>query len=152
LYRRVEVLRAERDVLDALTAILLQVLLDLPVFAGILVDGNANLAVGAGHRARVQARQPARDVEVADLAEVEDALVEARPLVEPPAMHVVREVVDVPEPVSGRLAPGPPEPPEVHVVDRALRAVAIHQVDVQSARAFDGGDTELVGPGGRRRW
>src|SRR4029453_444431 len=116
LYRRVQVLRAERDVLDALTAILLQVLLDLPVFAGILVDGNANLAVGAGHRARVQARQLAGDVEVADLAEVEEALVEARPLAEPAAMYVVREVVDVPQAVPERFATGLADPLEVHVV------------------------------------
>ena len=38
----------------------------------------------------------ALDVEVADLAEVEQALVEAGPLVHVAAVHVVRQVVDQP--------------------------------------------------------
>ena len=95
LDRLVEVLRAQRDVLDALALVLLQVLLDLPLLARILVDRNADLAVGARHRARMQAGELALDVEEADLAEVEQALVEAGPFVQPAAMHVVGQVVDV---------------------------------------------------------
>src|SRR5918994_1512621 len=47
----VEIPAPERHVLDALALVLLEVLLDLPLLARILVDGDADLAVGAGHGA-----------------------------------------------------------------------------------------------------
>ena len=47
--------------------------------------------------------QLALDVEVADLAEIEQPLVEARPFVHPAAMHVVRQVIDVGEPRARRM-------------------------------------------------
>ncbi len=155
LDRGVEVGRAERDVLDALAAVLLEVLLDLALLAGVLVDRDADLAVGAGHRARVQPGMLAGDVEVADLPEVEHPLVEAGPLVEPAAMHVVGQVVDVAEarPRSGcRILVA--QPLEVDVVDRALGAVAIDQVDVQAADALDGRNLQFVrtGRGVRPAW
>jgi hypothetical protein len=68
-------------VLDTLALVLLQVLLDLARLARVLVDGDADLAIRARHGARVQARKLAGDVEIADLAEVEDAGVEVGPLV-----------------------------------------------------------------------
>src|SRR5215204_837964 len=102
----VEVARAHRDVLDALSLVLLQVLLDLARLPRVLVDGDADLAIRARHGARVQARELAGNVEVADLAEVEDAGVEVGPLVHAPTVHVVGQVVDVvqPRPVRMRVA------------------------------------------------
>jgi hypothetical protein len=84
-------------VLDALALVFLQVFLDLALLAGILVDGDADLPVRARHGAGVEAGELPLDVEVADLPEVEEPLVEAGPLVHAAAMHVVRQVVDVPE-------------------------------------------------------
>ena len=72
-----------------------QVFLDLRFVVLRLVDRDADLAAGAGQRAREQAGLLAFDVEVADLAEVEQRLVEAGPLVHVAAMHVVRQVVDL---------------------------------------------------------
>ncbi len=67
----VDIARAAGDMLDALAAIGVEIFLDLPGIAGILVDRNPDLAVRAGQRAREQAGGAALDVEEADLAEVE---------------------------------------------------------------------------------
>ena len=85
----------QRDVLDALAPVLAQVLLDLRLVVLRLVDRDADLAAGTGQRPREQPGLLAFDVEVADLAEVEQAFVEPAPLVHVAAMHVVREVVDL---------------------------------------------------------
>src|SRR3546814_7795267 len=92
--RSVDVAGAERDVLDALALVLLEVFGDLRLVVGALVDRNADLAAGACHRLRLQPGQLALDVEVADLAEIEEALVEGRPLLHAPAVDVVGQVVD----------------------------------------------------------
>jgi hypothetical protein len=68
----VDVGRAERDVLDALALVLAQELLDLALVVLALVQRDADLAAGAGHRLGEQAGLLALDVEVADLAEVEE--------------------------------------------------------------------------------
>ena len=58
------------------------------------------------------------DVEVAHLAEVEQPLVEARPLVHATAVHVVREVVDGGQPRALRVLVHARQRHEVDVVDR----------------------------------
>src|SRR5690606_41341531 len=82
--------------LDALALVQLEVFLDLAADVGaLLVDRDADLA--AGRRLRLGA-EPAHlplDVEVADLAEVEQALVEPRPLLHPAPADVGGEVVDL---------------------------------------------------------
>ena len=75
----IDVVGGQRDVLDALAAIFAQVFLDLRLVVLRLVDRDADLAAGAGQRAREQPGLLALDVEVADLAEIEQLLVEARP-------------------------------------------------------------------------
>ena len=82
----------------------------------------------------MQARYLAFDVEVADLAEIEELFVEAGPLVQAPAIDVVGQVVDIVE--AGALRPriAPAEPVEIHVIDRALRAVAVDQIDLAARR------------------
>src|SRR5512146_3073011 len=73
--RLVDVRRAERDVLDALAFVLAQELLDLALVVLALVERDADLAARAGHRLGEEAGLFALNVEVADLAEVEELLV-----------------------------------------------------------------------------
>jgi hypothetical protein len=82
----------------------MQVLLDLAAAATLLVEGDADLAVRRRHGPGLEARVLALDVEEADLAEVEQALVVAGPVVHAAAIDVVREVVDdrKPQPTGRR--------------------------------------------------
>src|SRR3546814_17666446 len=73
----VEVVAGEGDVLDALAIIGAQIFLDLAAAArAFLVQRDADLAVGRGHRLRGQAGILALDVEIVDLAAARDPLVE----------------------------------------------------------------------------
>lgn len=99
----VDVGRAERDVLDALAAVEVQVFRDLALVVAALVDRDADLAAGAGHGLGLEAGQLAFDVEIAHLAEVEEALVELRPLLHAAAEDVVRQVVDLGQAVADRV-------------------------------------------------
>src|SRR5215217_135894 len=76
----VDVAGAERDVLDALALILAQELLDLALVVLALVERDANLAVGRGHGLGEEAGDLPLDVEVADLAEIEEPFVEFGPM------------------------------------------------------------------------
>ena len=91
----------------------------------------------------MQAGELAGDVEVADLAEVEELLVERGPLVHAPAADVVGQVVDVVQAGAARMRVAPAGPVEIDVVDRALRAVAVDEIDLQAADALDRRDGEL---------
>ena len=90
----------------------MQILLDLAALVGGFVDRNADLAIRAGERAREQARVLAFDIEVADLAEIEEALVEAGPDMHAPAADVMRQVVDIMEAAALRLRITRAEPVE----------------------------------------
>ena len=85
----------------------------------------------------------ALDVEVADFAEIEQALVEARPLVHVAAMDVVREVVD--ERQARRLERLGRDRPKVHVVDGVF-AVPVDEIDERSPDADDRGNVEFHRP------
>src|SRR5688572_5239715 len=89
-----DVVGGEGQVLDALALIFLQIFGDLAVIVLALVERNLDLVVGGGHRPRQQPGLLALDVEIADLPEVEDPLVELRPMVHPAAIHVVGEMVE----------------------------------------------------------
>src|SRR5262249_22166682 len=65
--RGVDVAAAAGDVLDALAAIDVEILLDLPGIAGVLVDRNPDFSIRAGQRAGEQAGRAALDIEEADL-------------------------------------------------------------------------------------
>src|SRR6185312_2593714 len=138
--RSIDVVCAEGDVLNAFAVILPQILLDLALVVLRLVDGDADLAARTGHRAREEARLFALDVEVADLAEVEQPLVEAFPNVHVATLHVVREVINARETWVLRGRRG--NRPEVDVINRAI-AVSVDEVDERAADAFDAGDVEL---------
>src|SRR5581483_4021894 len=139
-----DVARAAGDVLDAFAAINGEILLDLAGLAGILVDRNPDLAVGAGQRAREQARGAALDVEEPDLAEIEQFSVEARPDIHAPAMDVVGEMIDVVEPGARRPRIDRAEPFELGIIGRALRAIAVDEIEQAAADALDGGNVERL--------
>jgi hypothetical protein len=103
----IDVAGAERDVLDAFAVIGDQVFLDLTLVVRALVDRNPYLSTRAGHRLAFEPRQLPLDVEIADLAEIEQPFVEARPFVHPAAMHVVRQMVDRHQPRALRTLPAP---------------------------------------------
>src|SRR3954462_4938446 len=140
----VDVARAAGDVLDALTAIDVEILLDLPGIAGVLVDRNPDLAVRTGQRARKQAGRAAFDVEETDLAKIEQLFVEAGPHIHAAAMDVVGEGVDVIKPgPCGTRVPGA-KPFELDVVGRSLGAVTIDEIEHTAADALDGGNIERL--------
>src|SRR5262249_24994341 len=85
----VNVIAAHRNVLDALTLVLPEVLLDLAVVVGALVDGDADLAAGRGQRPAGETGQLAFDVEKADFAELEGFRIEAVPGVHVAAPDIV---------------------------------------------------------------
>src|SRR3546814_17709500 len=134
----VDVAGAERDVLDALALVLLEVFGDLRLVVGALVDRNADLAAGACHRLRLQPGQLALDVEVADLAEIEEELVEGRPLLHAHAVDGVGQVVDAGEAGARRTAGGASQRLEVCAVDRPGGAVAIEPGSEGSTEGREG--------------
>src|SRR5439155_15452940 len=145
-HRVVDVVGAEGDMLDAFAVIRDQIFLNLALVVGALVDGDSNLAAGTRHRLALQSGELGFDVEVADLAEVDQPLVEARPLLHATAMDVVRQVVDGRKPRSLRLWIDVGQRHEVDVVDRytgSVAAIAVDQIDERISDALDRGDVEL---------
>ena len=139
----VDVAARERDVLDALAVIDVEVFLDLRLRVRGLVDGNADLAARARHRARREAGLLALDVEVADLAEVEELLVEPRPIGHAAAVDVVGEVIDELQAVPHRMAVHAVDELEVDVVDRPALAMAVDQVQRRAADTLDRRQAQL---------
>src|SRR4051812_34342380 len=134
--------------LDSLAFILAQKLLDLAVLVLALVQGDADLVVRRGHRAGDQGGLLPLDVEIAYLPEVEDPLVEFRPMVHPPAIDVVGEVVERMQAHRTGVALGARHRLEVDVVD-LLRAVAVDEIEVGTAYPLDRGDFEFARPARR---
>ena len=94
-----DVLRLQRDVLDAGAAVELEVLLDLALALalGRLVDRELDLPLAVRHHLRHERGVLRRDVlvgEVRELREAEDALVEPDPLVHAAELDVADDVVD----------------------------------------------------------
>src|SRR6202022_357336 len=104
------------DVLDALAAIYVEIFLDLAGLAGVLVDRNPDLAVGAGQRPREQAGSAALDIEKTNLPEVEQSFVEAGPDIHAAAMDIVGEVIEIEQPRAFRPRVCCAEPLELGVV------------------------------------
>eukprot|EP01092_Planopodium_desertum_P006744 TRINITY_DN27644_c0_g2_i2.p1 TRINITY_DN27644_c0_g2~~TRINITY_DN27644_c0_g2_i2.p1 ORF type:complete len:545 (+),score=220.81 TRINITY_DN27644_c0_g2_i2:1283-2917(+) len=145
-HRVVDVLGEAGDVLDALALVRVQVLVDLALRVGRFVQRNAHDAVRRGHRLGHQAGLQALDVEVADLAEVEQALVVVRPLLHVAEVQVVGQVVDEGQAEALRAQLGAGDQLVVAIEDAAGIAVAVHQVQhaVADALAIDGNRTLLV--------
>ena len=139
----VDVVGGQCDVLDALTVVFADEFLDLRLVVGRLIDRDADLAARRGHGAGEQAGQLAFDVEVANLAEVGDALVETGPDIHLPATHVVGQVIDAHQADGVVVRRAPFDVLEVDVVD-ALVAVAVDEIQQRAADAFDAGDVQLA--------
>src|SRR5262249_10097840 len=77
------------------------------------------------------------DVEEANLPEIEKPLVKTSPDVHPPAMDVVREVIDVIEPCTCGLRVTIAKPIELRFVGRALRTIAIDEIQQTTADSPD---------------
>src|SRR5471030_697094 len=74
-----------------------EIFLDLRLVVGALVDRDADLAARAGHRLGLEPGQLALNVEVADLAEIEEPFIEGRPFVHTAAMHIMSQMIDIGE-------------------------------------------------------
>ena len=85
----------------------------------------------------------ALDVEVADLAEVEELLVEVAPEGHAPAIDVVRQVIDDLQAVAHRMSVDTFDELEVDVVDRPAFFEAVDQVQGRAPDAFDRGQPQL---------
>ena len=122
----------------------LEIFGDLRLVVGTLIDRDADAPVRAGHRLRAQPGQPALDVEVSHLAEIEQPLIEFGPTLHPPAMDIVGQVVD-----AGQPDPWRPHSRhkrgKVDIVDRPL-AIAVDEIDQTAADPFNGWDIELHRP------
>ena len=135
--------------LDALAVELHQELFDLPgALGGFLVERDADHAVRRGHGLGGQPGVLALDVEVADLAEVEQLLVEVRPVGHAAAVHVVGEVVDDLQARALGVAVHAFDELEVDVVDRRAFAEAVDQVQRRTADALDRRQAQFHRPGG----
>ena len=82
------------------------------------------------------------DVEIADLAETEERLVIARPLVHAAAMDIVGEMVDLEKPDALRRRIGAGQRQEIDVVDGAV-AIAVDEIDEAAADPLDRRNVEL---------
>ena len=138
------VIGQQGDVLDAFAVELHQELFDLPAgLARLFVERDADHAVGCGHRAASEARVGALDVEVTDLAEVENLLVKAAPKRHAAFVNVVREVVDDLEAVTRWVAVHPFDEFKVDVVDALAVFKAVDQIQRRTANALDGRQAQL---------
>jgi len=144
-----QVVADQRDVLYAFAVELHQKFFDLAAaLLGFFVQRDADLAVGRRHRLAGQAGVFALDVEVADLAEVEQLLVEVGPEAHAAAVHVVREVVDLVQAMAHGAAVHAFDEFEVDVVDGLAVFKAVDQIQRRAADALDGGQAQLHGAGG----
>ena len=158
LHGCVDIVRAQRDVLDAFAMVLVQVFGDLRLVVRRFIDRDANLAAGRSHGLRLEARQLAFDVEIAHFAEVEQAFIEARPFLHAATVHIVRQVVDIRQAMADGVGDGAGNGDEIDVIDAdvadatrcgsaflvgALAAPAVDEVQQGIAHALDGGDIEL---------
>ena len=154
VHRGQDVFGQQGDVLNALAVELHQELFDLPrtAAARLFIQRNADQVVGRRHRLAGQAGVFALDVEVADLTEVEQALIEARPIAHATPVHVVGEVVDELETMAYGVAlvqrrKGRQEL-EVDVVDALAVFEAVDEVQGSATNALDGRQPQLHGPCG----
>ncbi|MNF70890.1 hypothetical protein D3C84_528210 [compost metagenome] len=139
----IDVVGAQGDVLNAFAVVFADELLDLRPVVGRLVDRDADLAARRSHGPRNQTGELAFDVEVADLAEVGDALVEARPDIHLPAFDVVGQMIQLLQADRVVVRRTAFDVLEIDVVN-ALVAVAVDQIQQGTADAFDAGDIQLA--------
>ena len=125
--------------LDAFALVLAQIFLDLADGVRLfLVQRNTDQTVRRGHRPRHQAGVFALDVEIADLAEIEEVLVILGPVVHAALVDIVGQVIDDVETAAFRMAVDTVEIHEINVVEGGAILEAVDQVDRRAANALDG--------------
>src|SRR5690606_28448271 len=109
----------EGDVLDTFAVERAQEFVDLPAAGpSLLVQRDADLAVGRSHRLAGEAGIFALDIEIADFAETGEPLVEIGPVGHAPTVDIVGQVIDRVQPGPGRPALRTGFVDEVYIVDR----------------------------------
>jgi hypothetical protein len=88
----------------------------------VAAAASEDFAIWASQGTREQARVLTFDVEVPDLAEIEQALVETCPNVHAAPADIVRQVIEIIEAPPLRFGIALTEPKETVVINRALRA------------------------------
>src|SRR3990167_9004198 len=148
-----QVVADQRDVLDAFTVELHQEFFDLAAaLLGLFVQRDADLAVRRRHGLGRQTGVFALDVEVADLAEVEQLLVEVGPETHAAPVHVVREVVDQVQAVAHGAAVHAYDEFKVDVADGLAVFKPVDQIQRRTTNALDGGQAQFHGAGGDLDW
>ena len=134
--------------LDAFAVELHQILFDLSTaLTRLLVERNADQAVGRAQGLGREAGVFTLDVEKADLAEIEQLFVKVRPEGHAAPVDVVRQVVNQLEAVAGRVAVHAALKHKINVVDRLAVLEPVDQVQRRAANALDGGQVQLHRPG-----
>jgi hypothetical protein len=138
---RKNIRRSESNVLDPLAFVRFEVLRDLGSIVGGFINWNANLSARTCHRAATQSSLLSLDIEKANFAKIEDALVELRLVTHAPLVNVVGEMVDRLD--SGLRCRGSSiRRREIDVVDCPV-AVAVNEVDQTAANPLDRRDIKL---------
>src|SRR5690625_2372790 len=96
-----------------------QELLNLSAATRLLVERDADHAIGCSHGARGQPGIFPLDIEIADFPEIENALIKQRPVIHAPAVDVVGEVIDEPQPVPDRMAINALDEIEIDIINGA---------------------------------
>ena len=144
VHRGQQVVADQRNVLNAFAVELEQKLLNLAAaLLRFFVQRNAYLAVGRGHGARRQAGVFALNIEVANLAEIEQLFIKPAPERHAAPVHVVRQVVNQRQAVAHRVAVYAVQKNKINVVDRLAFFKAVNQVQRRAADALDGGQVQL---------
>ncbi len=134
--------------LDTFAVELHQEFLDLPgSFRGFLIERDADFTVGGSHRLRGQSGVLTLDVEIADLAKVEQPFVVVGPVFDSTAVDVVGKVIDGMKPATYGVTVDIFIKPEIDIVDRGAVLVSVNKVDGGAADPPDCGQAQLHGAG-----
>ena len=112
--------------LDAFTIEFAQEFLDLALAAlALFIERDADLAVRRGQRLGRQAGILAFNVEEADFAKIEQALVIVGPVLHPAGVDVVRQVIDQLEACAFRVFFNAGQIFEIDVIDRQTLSILV---------------------------
>ena len=147
----IEIVTDQRDMLDALAVELPQEFLDLAAPAlALFIERYTDLPVRRRQRLGGEAGIFALDVEIADFLEVEELLIEVRPIFHAAAIHIVRQVIDQLEARAHRVLVHARQVFKVDVIDRKLvrpGVIAVDQIDDRITDAADARNVQLHRPG-----
>src|SRR5690625_3599348 len=105
-----------------------QELLNLSATTRLLVERDADHAIRGRHGPGSKPGIFALDIEIPDFAKVENALIKECPVIHAPAVDVVGEVIDEPQPVPDRMAINALDEIEINIINGAALLKAINQI------------------------